>query len=189
MRLALLMCSLVLNAQGKQKVDAKRIRELSSSMPVGIIVFLLIRSPLGTGFPFLKLSLKLWWFWRAGNFCCSVANTFWGDNPGKRELLTLVNNTICIKLHIQHLYSQLIDLFKAVLLQATFGENFFRALFIIFRWVLGGIRIDWSFTWTHDQNFYWRWMRFFLLFVTVLKISLTGFYMVDLEQQLKISYF
>lgn len=56
MRLSLLLPSLVCNALGKQKVDAERIRELSSSVPVGIAVLLLIRGPLGTGYPLLKVS-------------------------------------------------------------------------------------------------------------------------------------
>jgi len=46
-------------APRKQKVYAKRIRELASSMPVGVTVSLLMRGPLGTGFPLLKASLKL----------------------------------------------------------------------------------------------------------------------------------
>lgn len=58
MRLSLLLCSLVCNVPGKQKVDTKRIRELPSSMPAGITVFLLIRGPLGTGSPLWKV-LKL----------------------------------------------------------------------------------------------------------------------------------
>lgn len=48
MRFALLLCSLVCN--GKQKVDTRRIRELSSSMPVAMVVFLIVGGPLGTGF-------------------------------------------------------------------------------------------------------------------------------------------